>query len=178
MSRRLWAAELRGRLSKGVVPHCFRRYLSVRSCQSHRHLPTRCAECFGRSLCSSSYLELPCLWRLWGEVSGEVRRCQLRRVGCSARWLAQARIVGSWCGARRVTAGAAAVFFFAICTFHRYCHPCRSRCSGNGRDGLQRVPGALPMSKVYRGSAVVRTAPVNCGGIARVQCRAHSGAAQ
>jgi hypothetical protein len=31
------------------------------------------------------------LWRLWGEVSGEVRRCQLRRVGCSARWLAQAR---------------------------------------------------------------------------------------
>ena len=91
MSRLLWAAELRGRLLRGVVPHCFRWYLSVRSCQSHKHLQTRCAACFGRSLCSSSYPEIPCLWRLWGEVSGEVRRCQLRRVGCSVRWLAQAR---------------------------------------------------------------------------------------
>ena len=75
MSRRLWAAELRGRALLGVVPHCFRRYLSVRSCQSHRHLQTRCAACFGRSLCSSSYPEIPCLWRLCGEVSGEVHRC-------------------------------------------------------------------------------------------------------
>lgn len=66
MSRLLWAAELRGRQCSVVVPHCFRWYPIVGSCQSHKHLQTRCAACFGRSLCSSSYPEIPCLWRLWG----------------------------------------------------------------------------------------------------------------
>ena len=85
MSRLLWAAELRGRQCSVVVPHCFRWYPIAGSCQSHKHLQARHAACFGRSLCSSSYPEIPCLWRLWGEVSGEVRRCQLRRVGSSVR---------------------------------------------------------------------------------------------